>query len=142
MRTYSQLIHDQNQLNDFLGTISWQTSKQYLVQLLSTQSREEATSFAQCLLEVVPHAHVIGHSARTLIYSGDIFTDGSLLIVSELVDTTLTSAVQTYSFSPDIDGYDLKQSLALRDNSKAIISFSVQVERRLNKFTSTSQSSS
>ncbi|CAH1567200.1 bifunctional diguanylate cyclase/phosphodiesterase [Vibrio rotiferianus] len=130
MRTYSQLIHDQNQLNDFLGTISWQTSKQYLVQLLSTQSREEATSFAQCLLEVVPHAHVVGHSARTLIYSGDIFTDGSLLIVSELVDTTLTSAVQTYSFSPDIDGYDLKQSLALRDNSKAIISFSVQVERR------------
>ncbi|MCV6069881.1 hypothetical protein OFP26_30350, partial [Escherichia coli] len=61
---------------------------------------------------------------------GDIFTSGCLINLIEFDQTTLTSAVQAYSFSPDIDGGELKRSLQLQSNSQVIISFAVQIERR------------
>ncbi|MCV5990133.1 hypothetical protein OFO94_29170, partial [Escherichia coli] len=82
------------------------------------------------VLSMLPNAHVIGHSTRNVILDGDIFTSGCLINLIEFDQTTLTSAVQAYSFSPDIDGGELKRSLQLQSNSQVIISFAVQIERR------------
>ncbi|KIP66787.1 bifunctional diguanylate cyclase/phosphodiesterase [Vibrio jasicida] len=130
MRAFSQLVQNVDQLNDFLVTSQCCADKRYLVQLLSTQSRDSAVSLARAILERLPNTHIIGHSTRHVILEGEIINHGCLVCVMEFEQTTLTSAVQHYSFSPDIDGYDLKQALQLQDNSKAIISFSVQIERR------------
>lgn len=130
MRAFSQLVQNVDQLNDFLVTYRCCADKRYLVQLLSTQSRDTVTELARAILERLPDTHIIGHSTRHVILEGEIFNHGCLVCVMEFNQTTLTSAVQHYSFSPDIDGYDLKQALELQDSSKAIISFSVQIGRR------------
>ncbi|EHH1217897.1 EAL domain-containing protein [Vibrio parahaemolyticus] len=130
MRAFSKRVHDVSQLNDFLVTSQLHPDKQYLVQILSTQSRECAVALAKAVLSMLPNAHVIGHSTRNVILDGDIFTSGCLISLIEFDQTTLTSAVQAYSFSPDIDGGELKRSLQLQSNSQVIISFAVQIERR------------
>ncbi|EVT80614.1 EAL domain-containing protein [Vibrio parahaemolyticus] len=130
MRAFSKRVHDVSQLNDFLVTSQLHPDKQYLVQILSTQSRECAVALAKAVLSMLPNAHVIGHSTRNVILDGDIFTSGCLINLIEFGQTTLTSAVQAYSFSPDIDGGELKRSLQLQSNSQVIISFAVQIERR------------
>ncbi|EDP57430.1 EAL domain-containing protein [Vibrio sp. AND4] len=130
MRVFSQLVQNVDQLNDFLVTFRCCADKHYLVQLLSTQSRETVVKLARAILGRLPDTHIIGHSTRHVILEGEIINHGCLVCVMEFEQTSLTSAVQRYSFSPDIDGYDLKQALKLQDNSKAIISFSVQIERR------------
>ncbi|MCC3802781.1 EAL domain-containing protein [Vibrio parahaemolyticus] len=130
MRAFSKRVHDVSQLNDFLVTSQLHPDKQYLVQILSTQSRECAVALAKAVLSMLPNAHVIGHSTRNVILDGDIFTSGCLINLIEFDQTTLTSAVQAYSFSPDIDGGELKRSLQLQSNSQVIISFAVQIERR------------
>ncbi|MDF5560368.1 FIST N-terminal domain-containing protein, partial [Vibrio parahaemolyticus] len=106
------------------------SDKQYLVQILSTQSREITTTLADAVLSSLPNAHVMGHSTRNVILEGEIFTSGCLVSVIEFEQTTLTSAVQTYSYSPDIDGGELKRSLLMQHNSQVILSFAVQIERR------------
>ncbi|MDF2155907.1 EAL domain-containing protein [Vibrio sp. CAU 1672] len=130
MQTTSQLVSDVSQLNDFLGSYDWQSDKQYLVQILSTQSRQQASLYAQSILTTLPYAHVIGHSTRTLILAGDVHTQGSLVIICAFADTQLTSTAQPYTFSPDLDGYDLKLGLKLKHNTQAVISFAVQQEGR------------
>ncbi|MBJ6899989.1 hypothetical protein JG638_18255, partial [Vibrio cholerae] len=65
--------------------------KQYLVQILSTQSRECAAALAKAGLSMLPNAHVIGHSTRNIILDGDIFTSGCLTNLLEYDLTTLTS---------------------------------------------------
>ena len=121
MRVFSQLVQNVDQLNDFLVTFRCCAGKHYLVQLLSTQSRETVVKLARAILGRLPETHIIGHSTRHVILEGEIINHGCLVCVMEFEQTTLTSAVQRYSFSPDIDGYDLKQALKLQDNSKAII---------------------
>ncbi|WP_447062448.1 EAL domain-containing protein [Vibrio alginolyticus] len=130
MRAFSKLVHDVSQLNDFLVTFPTSSDKQYLVQILSTQSREITTTLADAVLSSLPNAHVMGHSTRNVILEGEIFTSGCLVSVIEFEQTTLTSAVQTYSYSPDIDGGELKRSLLMQHNSQVILSFAVQIERR------------
>ncbi|MCE9845501.1 EAL domain-containing protein [Vibrio antiquarius] len=130
MRAFSKLVHDVSQVNDFLVTSQFSSSKQYLVQILSTQSRDFTTTLADAVLLLLPNAHVMGHSTRNVILEGEIFTSGCLISVTEFEQTTLTSAVQTYSYSPDIDGGELKRSLLLQHNSQVILSFAVQIERR------------
>ena len=47
MRAFSQLVQNVDQLNDFLVTYRCCADKRYLVQLLSTQSRDTATELIQ-----------------------------------------------------------------------------------------------
>lgn len=93
MRAFSKLVHDVSQLNDFLVTFPTSSDKQYLVQILSTQSREITTTLADAVLSSLPNAHVMGHSTRNVILEGEIFTSGCLVSVIEFEQTTLTSAV-------------------------------------------------
>lgn len=83
MRAFSKLVHDVSQLNDFLVTFPTSSDKQYLVQILSTQSREITTTLADAVLSSLPNAHVMGHSTRNVILEGEIFTSGCLVSVIE-----------------------------------------------------------
>lgn len=130
MQTFSFWVEDLTQLQAMTSDYRWDAHNTYLVQIFSTQTASITQGYARHLLAHLPNVDIIGHSTQHTIYGGEILTGGCLVVIAEFCHTTLTSAVVSYSGSADLDGYDLRQALQLTPTSRAVISFSVQVERQ------------
>ena len=111
------------ELHKALKEISIAADCEVLVQLFSSQSPNIVQSMANIILAVFPRAHLIGMSTTQVIHHGDIFSNQTLVSISQLQQTTLTSAKVLYGRDPVRDGYDLMNQLELTDDSKCIISF-------------------
>lgn len=126
MRTYSALIGSEQALIDFVNAKS--VSSACLVQLFSSQSEHLVASYAACIIERIPQAHIIGHSTRHVIHQQQILS-GTLIVLSCFEHSEITSACVALSDNPDAEADQLLTQLALKPNSKAIISFSQHTQR-------------
>ena len=130
MQTYTFLANTEEQLASQLAQREWCDSKQYLVQLFSTQSPDVARQLANVALNRLSHATLIGQSARHVICDNCLESTCTLVIVSEFNETLLISAVQPFTGNPNQDSQDLVSQLDLSEDTKTVISLCDQVEGR------------
>ena len=130
MQTYTFLANTEEQLASQLAQREWCDSKQYLVQLFSTQSPDVARQLANVALNRLSHATLIGQSARHVICDNCLESTCTLVIVSEFNETLLISAVQPFTGNPNQDSQDLVSQLELSEDTKTVISLCDQVEGR------------
>jgi len=130
MQTYTFLANTEEQLESQLAQREWCDSKQYLVQLFSTQSLDVARQLADVALNRLSQATLIGQSARHVICDNCLESTCTLVIVSEFNETRLTSAVQPFTGNPNQDSQDLVSQLELSEDTKTVISLCDQVEGR------------
>jgi len=130
MQTYTFLANTEEQLESQLAQREWCDSKQYLVQLFSTQSLDVARQLADVALNRLSQATLIGQSARHIICDNCLESTCTLVIVSEFNETRLTSAVQPFTGNPNQDSQDLVSQLELSEDTKTVISLCDQVEGR------------
>ncbi len=130
MQTYTFLANTDEQLESQLAQREWCDSKQYLVQLFSTQSLDVARQLADVALNRLSQATLIGQSARHVICDNCLESTCTLVIVSEFNETRLTSAVQPFTGNPNQDSQDLVSQLELSEDTKTVISLCDQVEGR------------
>ena len=130
MQTYTFLANTEEQLASQLAQREWCDSKQYLVQLFSTQSLDVARQLANVALNRLSQATLIGQSARHVICDNCLESTCTLVIVSEFNETLLISAVQPFTGNPNQDSQDLVSQLDLSEDTKTVISLCDQVEGR------------
>ncbi|KAB0467390.1 EAL domain-containing protein [Vibrio sp. IB15] len=130
MQTYTFLANTEEQLESQFAQREWCDSKQYLVQLFSTQSPDVARQLANVALNRLSHATLIGQSARHVICDNCLESTCTLVIVSEFNETRLISAVQPFTGNPNQDSQDLVSQLDLSEDTKTVISLCDQVEGR------------
>ena len=130
MQTYTFLANTEEKLESQLAQREWCDSKQYLVQLFSTQSLDVARQLANVALNRLSQATLIGQSARHVICDNCLESTCTLVIVSEFNETLLTSAVQPFTGNPNQDSQDLVSQLELSEDTKTVISLCDQVEGR------------
>lgn len=128
MKTHSILFDSIEQLNAQLENSVWNTNKNYLIQVFSTQAPETVQQYAEMLQIKYPNGVIIGQSTMNIICANQLESAGTLCLVSEFGDTTFSATRQEYSFSPKHDSAQLLNSLNLKPNTQAIISFSDQIE--------------
>lgn len=126
MRTYSALITHSQQLQSFLQDIPVRDSLSYLVQILSTDSEQMASGYADSLLAHFPDGHIIGHSTRHTMFDGKIHHEGSLVLVSCFEHASVTSTCVQLDNELDSNIATVQQNLAIDATSKSIISFATQ----------------
>ena len=130
MQTYTFLANTEEKLESQLAQREWCDSKQYLVQLFSTQSLDVARQLANVALNRLSQATLIGQSARHVICDNCLESTCTLVIVSEFNETRLISAVQPFTGNPNQDSQDLVSQLDLSEDTKTVISLCDQVEGR------------
>ncbi|MEC7940947.1 MAG: EAL domain-containing protein [Pseudomonadota bacterium] len=130
MQTYTFLANTEEQLESQLAQREWCDSKQYLVQLFSTQSPDVARQLANVVLNRLSQATLIGQSARHVICDNCLESTCTLVIVSEFNETRLTSVMQPFTGNPNQDSQDLVSQLELSEDTKTVISLCDQVEGR------------
>ena len=121
MQTYTFLANTDEQLESQLAQREWCDSKQYLVQLFSTQSPDVARQLANVALNRLSHATLIGQSARHVICDNCLESTCTLVIVSEFNETRLTSVMQPFTGNPNQDSQDLVSQLELSEDTKTVI---------------------
>ncbi|CAH7185357.1 Cyclic di-GMP phosphodiesterase CdpA [Vibrio chagasii] len=130
MQTYTFLANTEEQFRSEFAQREWCDSKQYLIQLFSTQSPDMARQIASVALGHLSHATLIGQSARHVICDNCLESTCTLVIVSEFNETRLTSAVQPFTGNPNQDSQALASQLDLSKDTKTVISLCDQVEGR------------
>ncbi|MBW3698549.1 EAL domain-containing protein [Vibrio sp. T187] len=130
MQTSTFLAHTEELLASQLTARDWNRDHNYLVQLFSTQPAEIAQRFAHLLLVNLPNVTVIGQSATHLIRDNQLEASGTLVVISEFCESEITAAAQEFSHQPELDSHALVDALCLTQDSKAVISFSAQVDGR------------
>ena len=128
MHTYTFLVTSEESLESYLQQKEWHANKQYLIQLHSTLSSQSASRLADITLTYLKDATLIGQSVQHMIHNNRQVSSGSLLMISEFEETTLSSTVVPFSGKTGLDGLALVNALNLTEHSQTVISICDQVE--------------
>lgn len=127
MRSYSALITNNQQLIAFLRDIPTKSYSSFLIQVLSTDSEQVVCQYADQILDYLPYGHIIGHSTRHTIYDGQVVHRGTLVTVSGFQHATINSTCVPITGNAQQEASQIIAGLALRSDSKSIISFSQHI---------------
>lgn len=123
MKNYSLLIHKPEQLLDQLAEIKPDPEANYLLQVCSTQSSDTNLGYSKILLQHFSDCTLIGQSTTNVIYRGDIYSDGTLVLITEFKRGYISHAQIPLSGVHHSDSRRLVESLNLSKESKAVITF-------------------
>lgn len=123
MRNYPLLVTSPEELHDQLDKMVLDSQANYLVQVCSTQNAQLSIRYSQLLGQTLPVCTIIGQSTTNVIFRGEIYDRGTLIIITELKQTTLTSSVIPLTGNHSQDSQSLVHSLDLKESSQSVISF-------------------
>lgn len=135
MNNYSFVVASEQELTGCLSNVAVNPECRYLAQICSTQSAETALTLSANLRKQIEGIEVIGHSTSHFIHDAKIKSSGTLVIISEFTQSSITSTLLKLSSEPNQSecSFYLSQSLSLSDSSKAIISFADGVDSKDNE---------
>lgn len=122
MDSTSITFSNQQELDILLESVNHRYSNP-LVQLFSNQSQGEVQGYCLSLRIKWPSAVVIGSSAEHKIDQGKITRQQTVAVISQFEQVRLTSAVAHFSPTERHATHQLRQELAITDETKAILCF-------------------
>ena len=88
MKTYATLFTDYFDLNHFISEYIQDTSHPYLVRLyISSMDKNEAVFLARHILSVLPNAQIFGTSTVGVIFHGEQYDEGNLIMLDSYQDS-------------------------------------------------------
>ncbi|WP_375751904.1 EAL domain-containing protein [Vibrio sp. HN007] len=132
MNNYSFVVACQRELVSQLGNISISSESSYFAQICSTQSAETALSLSATLTEHIDGIEVIGHSTSHYIHDAKVSNQGTLIILTELKNASISSTLLQLSESnlQIEDSLLLTENLDIQKYTKAVISFADNIDSK------------
>lgn len=124
MKTISFSVQDIAQLQEECDSLSIIPGSSCLVQLFSSQTKEEVAAYYSILKGLLPNVEVIGLCTIHASINAFIISQSTVVSISFFDDTKLTSAVVFHSEKEQDVGHQLLRKLSINQITKSCIAFS------------------
>ncbi|MUJ26505.1 EAL domain-containing protein [Aliivibrio fischeri] len=124
MQTLSFSVQSITHLKEECDSLLIERASGCLIQIFSSQSMEEVStyhSFLQCLF---PHAEIVGLSAIHTSINSSVFTQSTIVSISTFDSSTVTSASIVHGENEPLVGHQLLRKLSVNQTTKSVIAFS------------------
>lgn len=123
MKTLSISVQSVVQLQEECDLLSIQQSTSCLIQLFSSQSKEEVAAYYELLIQHFPNAEVIGLSVIHSSINAIIYSESTVISISTFDSSQITSATVYHCVDEKEVGNQLLKNLSLNCLTKSVIAF-------------------